>query len=279
MNKKPQTSIQESLIGPHPKGKSLFSEWLNFQDTTEKNGLKLRHLEQSPSCNIDKVINQLADFFLKHHVSEEKFARIKSKKNILSKHGYKEYVKLLKLLPDNDKTRKGNFAEIVLSEYLQKTSGLNPIILRLRYNPNVDQSMKGDDVILFDITNVFNRLIVGEAKYRTTIAKKAVEDINALLGGKTRLPISIPFISQVLRDKGQNNLADNLDDLIVQMHHSHSSIINVAFIMSNEKVKEFVQDYASLQNDNLVWLSLAISDPENLVEKVHKNAISKIERR
>lgn len=277
MNKKITITPQESLIGPHPKGNSLFSEWLVYQDINDGDDIKLRHLEESHNCKKDNVINQLADLFLKYHASDERLASIKKKKEILNRHGFKEYVNHLKLLPENDKTKKGNFAEIVLCEYLQESSGLKPIILRLRYNQNVDQSMKGDDVILFDVTNVFNRLIVGEAKYRTQMAKKVVDDINFVFGGTTRLPISIPFISQVLRDKGQHDLADNLDDLIAQMHHMRSPIINVAFVMSNNKVKDVVQEHAVSKNENLVWVSLALKDPEELVDFVHKNAKSKIE--
>ncbi|MFQ6963494.1 MAG: Hachiman antiphage defense system protein HamA [Oscillospiraceae bacterium] len=39
---------------------------------------------------------------------------------------------------------------------------------RLRYNTNPDQSMKGDDVLLFDLDSDPVRIVVGESKFRGT---------------------------------------------------------------------------------------------------------------
>jgi hypothetical protein len=47
----------------------------------------------------------------------------------------------------------------------------------VRYNPNVDQSMKGDDVLAFDLDSHPVRVIVGEAKVRATSTKGSVQEI------------------------------------------------------------------------------------------------------
>jgi Cap4 SAVED domain len=79
--------------------------------------------------------------------------------------------------PIDPSTRKGNLAEVVLAEYLVAATGIVLPIYRLRYNPNIDQSMKGDDVLAFDLDSNPVRIIVGEAKFRGTSTKKAVEEI------------------------------------------------------------------------------------------------------
>ena len=71
---------------------------------------------------------------------------------------------------------KGNVAEIILIEYLKKSTGFSPFIYKLRYNPNVEQSMKGDDVLLFNPKNVFERIYYGESKYRSVPSKQAIEE-------------------------------------------------------------------------------------------------------
>lgn len=60
--------------------------------------------------------------------------------------------------PANPNTRKGNVAEVVLAEYLVANEGISVPIYRLRYNPNVDQSMKGDDALAFDLDSKPMRL-------------------------------------------------------------------------------------------------------------------------
>ena len=100
------------------------------------------------------------------------------KKSILSKHDFKEYISKRMPFPiRNFTTQKGNLGEILLAEYLRSSSGLELLVYKLRFNPNVEQSMKGDDILLFDKSNIENKIIMGEAKYRTTPAKSVIDDI------------------------------------------------------------------------------------------------------
>jgi len=51
-----------------------------------------------------------------------------------------------------------------LAEYLSSTTDAQLPIYRLRYNTNPDQSMKGDDVLLFDLDAEPVRIIIGESR-------------------------------------------------------------------------------------------------------------------
>ena len=50
--------------------------------------------------------------------------------------------------PHENKTRTGNLIEILACEFAKK-QGYDIPVLRLRYNPNPEQSMKGDDILGF----------------------------------------------------------------------------------------------------------------------------------
>ena len=78
---------------------------------------------------------------------------------------FDKFVESQSLLPKVEVTQKGNVAEIILVEYLRETTSLSPIIHKLRYNTNVEQSMKGDDVLLLNPTNVFEKVIQSEMSY------------------------------------------------------------------------------------------------------------------
>jgi hypothetical protein len=95
----------------------------------------------------DDILNdQLADWIIHHHTPEWKIQKFEEKKRILEKHEFQEYVQLRMPFPiKNESTQKGNFGEIILAEYLKACSGLELLVHKLRFNPNVEQSMKGDD--------------------------------------------------------------------------------------------------------------------------------------
>lgn len=68
---------------------------------------------------------------------------------------------------------------------------------RFRYNPNVDQAMKGDDALLVDVLsdahgNPDLKIFLGEAKFRSVPNKAALKDISSSLG-KDKLPLSYTF--------------------------------------------------------------------------------------
>lgn len=86
----------------------------------------------------------------------------------------------------------------MLIEYIESCQNKALIkAYKLRYNPNVDQAIKGDDMLLVDIlTNQQGseevKLYLGEAKFRKTPTKTIVDTISEALG-KEKLPLSYSF--------------------------------------------------------------------------------------
>ena len=106
----------------------------------------------------------------------------------------------MRRFPTNASTRKGNLAEVILAEYVVAASGLALPVYRLRYNPNIDQSMKGDDVLAFDLDANPVRIVIGEAKFRGVSTKKAVEEIveGLVRSYKGGIPASLQFVADRL---------------------------------------------------------------------------------
>jgi len=150
---------------------------------------------------------------------------------------------VLNSFPDNENTKKGNLGEIILCEYLQETSNHKLLLYRLRYNPNVSKSMGGDDILLFNKDNIKKNIILGEAKFRIPANKSTVEEILHSFGGVPKLPLSLTFISNILRDNGNDDLADEIDELQIQMRKNRISIINVGFIISNDSAHKCVKNH------------------------------------
>ena len=103
-------------------------------------------------------IEMISDWLIKHHLSEKKQLRLKK---LYTKYGYGEIHQNLKPFPTSDKTKKGNCTEVILAEYLSEVTKLELLVFKFRYNPNIDQSMKGDDVLILNPKKLTEKIIVG----------------------------------------------------------------------------------------------------------------------
>jgi hypothetical protein len=267
-------SKQSELIGEHPTS-GIFNEWCEFEDTTSTISKKHRSLKDK-GITRSILIETLADWIIEHHTPVKQLERFKKKKSILNKHNFKEYVSKNMPFPIKSfKTQKGNLGEIILAEYLKSSSGLELLIYKLSFNPNIEQSMKGDDVLLFDKNDIKNKIIMGESKYRTTPNKTVVEDIMKALS-KDSLPISLPFVRDRLDELGEDDLADEVDDLISDVHKKNIPIVYVGFLHSNHNVANTVETHMNSDNENLVVISYGEQNPENLIKESFDKAIEKI---
>lgn len=268
---------QDKLIGEHRyENGEVFSEWLIHEDRPATHRKKHRILSE----NIEKrkqATDKLGDWLIRHHVKNKKIDRLREKKKILNKHEFKKYAQSLKFFPKEDKTKKGNVTEVILAEYLKFSSGLDILVYRLRYNQNVDQSLKGDDVLLFEKENLRNKILVGEAKYRSTPNKKAVKDIIHASEGDKKLPISIPFVADRLSDMGQEELAEKLEDLNFELSKLKTRIVNVGMLLGNKKTPDVVEDHCDSVNPNFLMLSLGIANPFEIIDEGLEKAIKSIE--
>jgi hypothetical protein len=268
---------QERLIGEHPLPPHILGEWLAYTDHPTTVSKKHRKLEENNELR-QKAIEDIADWIIIHHIQEYLMRNLYRKAALLEKYEFDKYVKHSNLLPTNDITQKGDVAEIILVEYLQKSTGLSPIIHKLRYNPNVEQSMKGDDVLLLNPDNVSEKIIYGESKYRSTPSKQVIEEAVSNLEGNKRLPVSIGFVANILYDQEKDALADKLMDLQVQLKDENLNVHNVGFLLSTKSTipskdtSTQVETHLTTTNPNLVFISLGLDNPLEIVEESFKLA-------
>ncbi len=174
--KKVNKKICDIILGPHPANDSIFAECLNATDGITDGGAAHRTLKEIGGKR-KKLVLEAREMLIRHHVSDEAKERDKKRVDAMTKLGFKKEALKLKRFPTSDTTQKGNFAEIILAEDVLAATDSTLPIYRLRYNPNVDQSMKGDDVLAFDLDDDPVRLIVGEAKFRKRSSGQVVSEI------------------------------------------------------------------------------------------------------
>ena len=252
------------IINDHPSGIHPFSVSLRAEDVTTVNGVD--HRELTENNHNDILLDYMVSALQRHHISQQNFQR---RKDLLQSLKISDATITQSPYPHNTTTQKGNFAEVFLAEYLQSTTNADLPIYRLRYNPNADQSMKGDDVLLFDLDSEPVRIIVGEAKFRGTPSKQAVVEIidGFLRSNKAGLPVSLMFVAERLFDEGKDDIAKKVMNCSILFATDNLQIDYVGLLMSNNNARNHVNNHTTNELHNLLMISLGIYPPEPIVQQ------------
>ena len=253
-----------AILGAHPQN-DLFGSYVKSTESSTHSQVPHRILIQEQLLE-PFSIGQVRTALRKHHISPEEFSRRQRK--LLEDIGYK----MPPICPKSDTTRKGNFAEVFLAEYTVASSGYNLPVYRLRYNPNIEQSMKGDDVLVFDFNSDPIRILVGEAKFRSVSSKKSVDDIiKALMRShNVGVPISLQFVATRLFAENNTELGDKVEECACLIANGQLFPYYIGLLVSDNKVNSHVNTHAS-HLKNLVFLSLGLNNPNNFVNACFEN--------
>lgn len=262
-----------ALIGNHPTSNPLVG-WLDYQDTATTPRKKHRALKSKANIDRKQVVEWIAKRLIEHHYSDTDIASLKKNYKTL---GFKNFAEANRRLPRVDRVMKGNLAEILLIEYVQACQ-TNPLVkaYKLRYNPNVDQAMKGDDLLMFDLTRVKSRkelvCFLGESKFRKRAEEEVIQEISASLSKKKK-PLSYSFVVSMLRrDNDLKKYANLLDQVILKQIKAKSEIIYTGFLLAGATTARQVEKHLDSSNSRMVFISLGLNDPEKLVLEAFKKA-------
>jgi hypothetical protein len=216
----------------------------------------------------------IQEMLVRHHASQEMLERTRRQREAMSRLGFGGALsKLPRRFPTNPTTRKGNLVEIVLAEYIVAAAGAELPIYRLRYNPNIEQSMKGDDVLAFDLDSSPVRIIVGEAKFRstssTTIVKQLVDSLVRSYRGS--VPASLQFVADRLFESGQTELGERVLQCAELFLQDKLRLDYMGLLLSDTKSAERVDSATPASLRHLVMISLGLEAPGSLVDDCYLN--------
>ena len=218
--------VGDHPASPHPIGRRFLS-----QDDYSNHNVPIRTLSETGS-NADQFVAAMRGCLRTHHSCPEDLKRDQQRREAYARQGFSLHTTRF---PTNPSTRKGNWAEILLCEYVTASCNADLPVYRLRYNPNVDQSMKGDDVLAFDLEADPVRIIVGEAKYRGRSSRQAVTDIvksleRSFQGG---LPASLQFVADRLIHEGNEALGTRIEECANLFARGTLRVDHVGLLASN----------------------------------------------
>ena len=261
---------QEDLIGSHPKLPNIFAAWLNSNDVAITATKTHRSLTPLLATTHNDLVEWLGRKLFDHHHSDYRIEKLKEN---YTKLGFAKYAKEHRKLPKADKTKKGNATEIILTEYIESCFEKKLIkVFKLKYNPNVDQAIKGDDTLMVDIIKEKVKLYLGEAKFRKVPNKNVVTTIAKSLS-KDKRPLSYSFlIDELGRDAKTKALADILDTFIVDEIKGKGDLINVGLLLSNTDTFRIVESNLKSDNPQMILISIGLDNPQDLIEKAFQKA-------
>ena len=213
------------------------------------------------------------------HVGAKNWRYLKNKRKTLNSTAFARYITIKHYLPVNDLTRKGNLGEILLCEYIQEVAHYTAYVTKLTYNPNVEQSMKGDDVLMFNPADIGKDVIYAESKIRQSPSSTVIKQIVNNLTGNKRFPSSINFAIQILRDKGWDELANAIDALQTDIAEGKASIKNIGWLISSrstdpayDTLKKVKNNLNVSSNPNLAFVAVGIDAVQQFVDDVYQQA-------
>jgi hypothetical protein len=263
---------QIDLIGNHPNAEHPLGAWLNANDIPVTGTKCHRELTEKNEAEDEELILWMATKLIDHHYTSLRLDKLKEKYKEL---GFEKYANQYRKLPNDLNVQKGNATEIILIEYIQSTLNKGLIhAFKLRYNPNVDQAMKGDDTLLVDLFEEKGKKVLkiylGESKFRKTPIKKSVTDISDALE-KEKMPLSFSYLIEELF-KTDESLASELEEFLVQDIKDKGNLIYTGLLLSNTDTSRRVEANLNNNNPNLVFISIGIQNPVNFINLVFKKA-------
>lgn len=266
-------SRQDEILGLHPIDHPVIGEWLDYEDKESTETSCIRVLSEKKPFD-DAVIEPFSKSLIDYHYTPITIKSLKKKFERLGLKEFGTYYAQSRNLPQNVNTQKGNAVEVLMTEYSLAAIDKPELTYahRFRYNPNVDQSMKGDDMLIVDFSDEANPTIyIGEAKFRKTVSKAVLEDVKKSLA-KDKMPLSLTFLRDRFEDV-DNDKYEKLDDMLIQ-ELSDYDIRYIGFIVGDKKASKNVEEKWECDNPKHAMLVLSLDEPEEFVKQAFDKAKS-----
>lgn len=201
---------------------TLFINWLEVQTCTDKN---ISHYgEQTGMRNIG--LKELKKLLREHFVGAATIAKMG---------GYKAAAQaILESLPTNKRTRSGDLAELIATEYVESETPFKIYIKKLRWKSDRQMPMHGNDIIGVKVSGTSVLVLKGECKSRSnfsgSVAKEAAATLDDCHGRPN--PSTIAFIMKRLYEEGKDKEADIFKRLLCKGAIAPEDITHLTFVLS-----------------------------------------------
>jgi hypothetical protein len=246
--------------------------WLRQKGSRRRKGFQAISLEEAEGSRT-KIEGALLAALYDHHIHPHRVS------GALRRLGYeKAAAVLLQHFPRADRTRKGNFGEVVASEHLRQRHGLQMPVFKLRYADNPQMPQRGEDIVAFEVDDEARivTLCIGEAKVRITNSSAAIREAHDRLSDAYHpYPVALSLISSVLHESGNHELGDQVDELMETMAQKRLPRQNWIFVITESQPSDtfkVLTEETGLVED-LMCVHIRLDDLGELVTSLFESSI------
>lgn len=192
------------------------------------------------NCSMDSIFEELLDVVRSHYIAPDVTAKR------LEELGAPKTAELLREhLPTTKTARSGDLGEILATEFTERRLGFRVPVRRLRWKDGRNTALRGDDIVAIARDPEGHlKFLKGESKSRArltpSVIKEAATALDHDLGHPTRH--SVLFAAERLRDRGENSLAQYLENAVLQSFRDYS-IEHLLFTVSGNNPETHLSNH------------------------------------
>lgn len=252
-------------------GKDHFiKEWLEVYDERHFSDLSVINLKEKDKKRAkikNKLIKTIFFYYFKPDVinsylsNEDKFYKLENYIN--------------GKLPHLEKTRKGDFCEIIGTEHIIQEYGYSFPVVKLRYKMNNETSEHGEDILgfLIDDGEIIS-ICIAESKFRSTYSKEAINDAyHQLKSSYYPFPTLLNFIFEVLDDQN-NELALKVEELMEPKNFMSLNKDTIIFsIFGSLPSKNLKVDNKKNELENLKIVTFFLPNISDFINEIYDECV------
>jgi len=245
--------------------------WLEPVDAN-KNYVKFQYLPVKERKGArESVKPALIEAILDHHF------HCKTIKGALERLGFTKAAAYFSTrLPKEEKTRKGNFGEVVASEHLRQRYSYKMPIFKLRFMDNPNMPMRGEDIVAFEIAedNKITAICIGEAKTLDRYNRDHVEKAHKrLVIAYHPYPVTLSLISSILHERGDHDLAEQIDVILETLSLRPFPRHNWLFVITSDQPRDPFGPIEKMDNvvENLRAVNLYLPQLSSFINEIFEN--------
>lgn len=148
-------------------------------------------------------------------------------------------------LPTQVSIRSGDLGEILCNAYVHEATPFNLGIKRLRWKDHRNMSMRGEDVLAFNLNSSSGglKILKAEVKSRAGIRAAVIDEARAALSANNGLPSphAIAFVADRSNEAGDPVLGDALDKAQLKDGILPSQVAHLLFTFSGNDPLKFLK--------------------------------------
>ena len=148
-------------------------------------------------------------------------------------------------LPKSKKVRSGDLGEILATEIAESHLGCVVPIRRLRWKDGREMALRGDDIVgvMYEGKKKL-RFLKGESKSRVQLAKGVIDEAASALDRDMGRPTrhSALFVAERLRERGEDDLARDLEQAVLQSFQGHT-VEHFLFALSGNNPESLLSEH------------------------------------